>query len=184
MKVLFLDHDGVICLSKNWGSRFKKQKKSKFVRKLSMDLRSIPLDIRFDDFDKKTIRVLNEIIEETNCEIVISSDWRNHATLNELSTYYESQGIVKSPISFTPWFIDDDNCGESFFWDNKIKLERIRCSEIKKYLKTHPEIEKWVCVDDLNLGDSEWGLENFVRTYDEGLKQSGIKEKVLGFLKT
>jgi len=27
MKVIFLDNDGVICLSSNWGSRHKKQKK-------------------------------------------------------------------------------------------------------------------------------------------------------------
>jgi len=28
MKVIFLDHDGVICLSSEWGNRFKKQDKS------------------------------------------------------------------------------------------------------------------------------------------------------------
>ncbi len=27
MKVIFLDHDGVICLSSEWGNRFKKQDK-------------------------------------------------------------------------------------------------------------------------------------------------------------
>lgn len=27
MKVIFLDNDGVICLSNNWGSRYTKQKK-------------------------------------------------------------------------------------------------------------------------------------------------------------
>jgi hypothetical protein len=26
MKVIFLDHDGVICLSNNWGNRFKNKK--------------------------------------------------------------------------------------------------------------------------------------------------------------
>ena len=36
MKVIFLDHDGVICLSGNWGSRFKKQQKAR--KKLSQDV--------------------------------------------------------------------------------------------------------------------------------------------------
>ena len=27
MKIIFLDNDGVICLSENWGSRFKKARK-------------------------------------------------------------------------------------------------------------------------------------------------------------
>ena len=68
--------------------------------------------------------------------------------------------------------------------------------EILKYLKDHPEIEKWVAIDDLNMGihmdyrneepyDRNWGLENFVWTLreDQGIKQSGIKDKVLKYLK-
>ncbi len=51
MKVIFLDHDGVICLSTNWGSRFKKQKK--YRKKLSQSVMTMPLDARFDNFDKK-----------------------------------------------------------------------------------------------------------------------------------
>ena len=53
MKVIFLDHDGVICLSNNWGSRFKKQKKAR--RKLSQSVLTMPIDARFDNFDKKAI---------------------------------------------------------------------------------------------------------------------------------
>ena len=33
----------------------------------------------FDRFNDKAIKVLNEIIEATDCEIVISSDWRFHS---------------------------------------------------------------------------------------------------------
>ena len=54
MKVIFLDHDGVICLSQQWGGRFKKA---------GFDSNpETPLDIRMDNFDKKAIKVLNEII--------------------------------------------------------------------------------------------------------------------------
>jgi hypothetical protein len=64
MKVIFLDHDGVICLSTEWGSRFKKQKKWG-GRKLSMSNVEVPLEYRFDNFNKKAVKVLNEILEET-----------------------------------------------------------------------------------------------------------------------
>ncbi len=39
MKVIFLDHDGVICLSSEWGGRYKKQKEWKKLKdvKLSTD---------------------------------------------------------------------------------------------------------------------------------------------------
>ena len=82
MKVIFLDHDGVICLSNNWGGRMKKQKK--YGRKLSQSIGSLPVNVRFDDFDRKAIEVLNSILEETDAEIVISSDWKKHATIEEL----------------------------------------------------------------------------------------------------
>ena len=40
MKAIFLDHDGVICLSTEWGGRLKKQSKWG-GRKLSMTLKEI-----------------------------------------------------------------------------------------------------------------------------------------------
>jgi hypothetical protein len=70
--------------------------------------------------------------------------------------------------------------------------EQQRCIEVRQYLTDHPEITHWVCIDDLELGKTnsygktrEWGLSNFVHTprENEGIKQSGIKEKLLEFLK-
>ena len=49
--------------------------------KLSMRGREIPLEYRFDNFDQKAVKVLNEILEQTDAEIVVSSDWRLHATI-------------------------------------------------------------------------------------------------------
>ena len=195
MKVIFLDHDGVICLSTEWGGRYKKQKKWG-GRKLSMTSREIPLKYRFDNFNKKALKVLNEILEETGAEIVVSSDWKHHASLEQLGEYYEMQGIIKKPIAYTPnlyecnWY----NAG-TFVWAPKWDLEQTRAIEIKQYLIDHPEITHWVAVDDLNMGapytdpdwgdmDRDWGLTNFVLTPKsrEGIKQSGIKESILKFL--
>jgi hypothetical protein len=84
MKILFLDHDGVICLSNNWGGRSKKWAKYRSANPhSSKEKKDAPVSVRFDDFDKKAIKILNEIIEETGCEIVVSSDWKLHATLEE-----------------------------------------------------------------------------------------------------
>ena len=85
MKVLFLDNDGVICLSNNWGGRAKKWAKYRSENpNSSNDKKDAPVDVRFDDFDEKAIKVLNSILEETGAEIVVSSDWRFHANLEEL----------------------------------------------------------------------------------------------------
>ena len=202
MKILFLDNDGVICLSSNWGSRHKKQKKWG-KREPSMSMKDIPIEYRFDDFDKEATKILNQILEETRAEIVVSSDWRLHANLEELGYYYEMQGIIKKPIGvtekfhFTNWveegFLPDH---DNFTWLRDESLEQQRHFEIKRWLRDHPEVTHWVAVDDLHMGthvknssygpfDREWGLKNFVWTVRdwEGIKQTGIKEQILKYLK-
>jgi hypothetical protein len=192
MKVIFLDNDGVICLSSNWGSRHKKQKKWD-GKKLSMTSREIPVEYRFDNFDKKAIKILNEILEKTGAEIVVSSDWRLYATLDELGEYYLSQGIIKAPIGITKKLGEFD-VPDDFKWSRQWDLEQTRSFEIHQYLKDNPQITHWVAVDDLDMGktgldysiefEHSWGLENFVYTplSTEGIKQSGIKEKILNYL--
>jgi hypothetical protein len=192
MKVLFLDNDGVICLSNNWGGRTKKWAKYRSANPdSSKERKDAPVSVRFDDFDKKAVKILNEIIKETGCEIVVSSDWKLHATLEELGDYYESQGIIKRPIAVTTnlgqctWYND-----QVWVWSPRWDLEMTRVIEITQYLHDHPEVTHWVAVDDLNMGKNgedwkNWGIDNFVLTpkSNEGIKQLSIKEKILKFLK-
>jgi hypothetical protein len=133
-------------------------------------------------------------LEETGAEIVVSSDWRLYATLDELGEYYLSQGIVKAPIGITNKKLIDCDIPNNFIWSRAWGLEQTRSLEIHQYLKDHVEITHWVAVDDLNMGktgldysiefEHSWGLENFVYTplSTEGIKQSGIKEKIVKFL--
>jgi hypothetical protein len=193
MKTIFLDNDGVICLSSNWGSRHKKQKKWG-NKKLSMSMESIPIEYRFDNFDKRAIKILNGILEETGAEIVVSSDWRLYATLDELGEYYLSQGIIKRPIGITNKKLINCDVPNNFIWSRVWDLEQTRSLEIHQYLKDNPQITHWVAVDDLNMGkngldssiefDHDWGLSNFVLTSrsDKGIKESGVKEKIIKFL--
>jgi hypothetical protein len=196
MKVIFLDHDGVICLSTEWGGRHKKQRE--FGRKMSQGILEMPVEMRFDNFNRKAVKILNEILEETDAQIVVSSDWKRWANVEEMGEYYVSKGIKKKPIAFTPnlsdctWYVEAYPAG--FIWSRAWELEQTRCIEIKQYLADHPEITHWVSIDDLRMGKSgldysvpyehEWGLDNFVETprSTEGIKQSGIKEKILKFL--
>lgn len=191
MKVLFLDHDGVICLEDQWGGRFDKQ--DEFGRKMSQDIRTLPVDVRFDNFDSEAIEVLNSIIEETGTEIVVSSDWKRLADTDELGEYYEQSGIIKKPIDTTPFF-NDVEVPDDFPWNRSDKLEQERSLEILQWLDEHPEVTNWVSIDDLHMGilvetysglqERDWGLSNFVWTPHpiEGIKENGIKDRILRFL--
>jgi len=196
MKVIFLDNDGVICLSSNWGSRLKKQKKMGY--KPSFDNNNqLPVEYRFDNFDVKAVKILNQILEKTNAEIIVSSDWRYHATLEELGEYYTSKGIIKKPIAVTDMFKDifPKEWGYLRF---RADTELERSMEIGHWLENHPEVTHWVAIDDLDMStdflgdrfaakdnsDKKPGLTNFVHTPKswEGIKQSGIKQKILTYL--
>ena len=189
MKVIFLDNDGVICLANNWGSRVKKRKKDNVS--LMMNDPDVEVKYRFDYFDKKAVKVLNQVLEETGAEIVVSSDWRLYANLDELGDYYLSEGIIKKPIAFTKRYIGCDKPDE-FEWFRSTMYEQQRCIEVRQYLIDHPEITHWACIDDLQLGEKDsygferkWGLSNFVHTprENEGIKQAGVKDKLLKYLK-
>lgn len=195
MKVIFLDHDGVICLPEQWESRYKKERKYRKDKKLSHD---DPIDVnaRFDNFDKKCVNILNKIIEETECELVITSDWRLEATLEEMGIYYENQGIIKKPIDFTHSMSYEEyeqSRVNNTFKNYNYKYDEVRANEIRKYLSEHPEITHWVAIDDLDMryysydytGEIiiPWGLKNFIMTrFNEGLKQTGLKDKILKYL--
>lgn len=190
-KILFLDNDGVICLDNNWGGRSKKWSEYKKLNPEATSDTMAPVEVRFDNFDKKAVKVLNEILEETGAEIVVSSDWRLHANLEELGEYYLSKGILRAPIGVTKRYFNCDNPDE-LEWNRRTAYELQRCIEVKQYLTDHPEVTHWVCVDDLQLGEKDtyghiqkWGLSNFVHTprMDEGIKQSGVKEKLIKYLK-
>ena len=148
MKVIFLDHDGVICLSTEWGGRFKKQKEWG-GRKLSMTTLEMPVEYRFDNFNEKAIKVLNEILQETGAEIVVSSDWKRWANVEEMGEYYESKGIIKKPIAFTDSILYDDYA--DFPWHRLWELEQTRSLEIAQYLGQNTNITHWVAIDDLNM---------------------------------
>lgn len=170
MKLLFLDHDGVMVTAKQFGTRSTKWRKAK-AKRLPTD----SIDVRFDNFDTKCVEVLNEIIDQVpDLNIIVSSDWQDYATFNEMIDLYQLYGVSIPPYGYTP-LLDELDLKQIAQGD----LEHQRCFRIKKavafYKPTH-----WVAVDDLNL----FTLSNFVRCtkVSEGIKQTGVKDKILQFL--
>jgi hypothetical protein len=187
MKVMFLDFDGVMCLVDQWGGREKKE--MKFLKEFpGTPYEQIPAWIKLDNFDFKATKVLNSILLHYDVEIVVSSDWKLFASLEQLQEMFDKYGVIKSPIDVTPTIVKYES--KSQF--TKSELVDYRVSEIKTWLKDHPEVTHWVAIDDMDLGEKFGpisgnfigGLSNFVHTPKptQGIKQSGVKEKIIKFL--
>jgi hypothetical protein len=171
--VIFLDNDGVMCLSTEWGSRDKKINKWKLANPGNpgyVNDPKIPAHIKMDNFNSKAVKVLNDILALTDAEIVVSSDWKLHCTLEGLQDMFIKYGVSKAPIGTTP----------NHVLKSMDEIESMRVAEISEWLESHPDVEKWVAIDDLDLST----LEFFVHTkrMKEGIKQSGIKEQILKIL--
>ena len=183
-KVLFLDLDGVLCLASEWGGRFKKQKlwnkkypDNQVIYYTQFD--KMDVEFRFDNFNPKAVTVLNEILELTDAEIVISSDWRFDCSVEEMQSLFRQYGVNKVPIDYTPTLdVKDFHALE----EDKIKgYGAERAMEIKKWLEIHPQVTHWVAVDDIDMAPY---LDNFVHTprENEGIKQRDIKDRLINFL--
>ena len=150
MKIIFLDHQGVIYLGKA----------------IWPDGKPTLLD-----FDQGSVSILNEIIREVDCEIVVSSDWKTWVDLPKMKSFYIKQGIIKPPIGYTPItnikYLDD--------------IAYLRAKEIRKWLDSTENITSWTAIDDLDMRKH---LSNFVWVEDseKGLKEEGIKKRVINYL--
>jgi hypothetical protein len=164
MKVLFLDHYGVLCLSKNSVTR----------TELSMPTSDEFADTGitfFSDFDSDAVAVLNDIIELTGAEIVISSDWKRETTLSGMCEFYQQQGIKKMPLAYTDWLP-----GAATYHEQ-------RAGEIRTWLDQHPETTHWAAVDDLYMGT--W-LTNFAwaKNVHHGIKDLVVQKQILELITT
>lgn len=149
-KFIYLDIDGVLCLGSEihpkltqWG----------YVHR----------------FNPKAVRMFNEVLEKTGADIIISSDWKSHYTLEDFKGIFEWQKVIKYPIDITP----------SVPFKTIQLLEEYRATEILQHVDIHkPKI--WAAIDDLNL--SFWiNPAHFVHTprFMEGIKQTGKKEELI-----
>ena len=73
-KILFLDHDGVMCMRREQGTRFTKIKRwnlenpDNAVYYTNQDQSHVPIVVRFDDFNKGKLFSTNiSTYEITNC---------------------------------------------------------------------------------------------------------------------
>lgn len=125
-------------------------------------------------FDEKCVKVFNQIIEKTDPIIILSSDWKEHYNIDQMNEIFEWNGVNAKISGAT-------NSSWGMLFRSMQQLEECRAHEINKYVEEH-KLTNWVAIDDLDL--KLWIPNHFVHcTRDnEGIKQSGVKDKILKIL--
>ena len=139
IKTIFLDIDGVLVLDES----------------------GEPHPENAHPFDKDCVAALNEILNETNAIIILSSTWKKVWDLKRLDFIFKFNGVIKSPLDITEDF------------NNREK-------EITDYVQ-RKRITDFVILDSADLVIFP---KHFVKcSTHAGLKQEGVKERTISILK-
>ena len=140
MKVIFLDIDGVL------------NSDDYFLQRHDDD-RLNPHGYPLSEFDPYPVKLLNNLTDLTGAKIVLSSDWRKDASLQQLKNLFEKVGITGELIGKTP-----------ILRNNRLYGETIRGDEVSKWLAdTHYKVESYIIIDDNN----DFGMDQqkqFIKT--------------------
>ena len=124
-KIIFLDIDGVLV-----------------PQKRQHDTQAEWYGNKAYPFDRDCVNLLNEILEQTSAEIVLTSNWQFEFTDTEMiEKIFRFNGVAKTPIDYSGGYGND------------------KPSDIANFINEN-EIETFVILDDLDL--SELG-DNFVQ---------------------
>jgi hypothetical protein len=92
---------------------------------------------------KEDCEALQKICDETNAELVVSSDWKKHFTFNQLKRIFWHYGITARLIDITT---------HQDLWNkmSRPSIQHERALEVAKWAKDN-KITNWIAIDDLDL---------------------------------
>ena len=130
-KIIFIDVDGPLA----WGTWTDGKVK---INENTSEEFTIPYA-----WDKTDCEALAEICDKTNASLVLSSDWKKHFTLKQMSNVFIEYGIYAPLIDITT---------HQSLWNkmSRPSLEWERAAQIVKWAKDN-KISNWIAIDDLNL---------------------------------
>jgi hypothetical protein len=162
MKIIFCDIDGVLNSEKSF------ERRSKLVKERLLDSN------RLDWPTLPMVDYFNYIIESTGTKIVISSSWRHYHPLFEDNKEDTSK---KFKISIANIFKEQGVLGEIIDKTPTVKLSGNRGLEIKAWLDDHPEVTKFVIIDDNS--DMQPLMDYLVQTtWENGLTLENARQAI------
>lgn len=160
-KYLFLDFDGVM---NSWDWRSRQQQR---------DGVGFQAEKHLNELDPLAVERVNQILERTGAEVVVSSTWRRLHTMSELRGFLRAAGFRGRLVGVTPYLT------VSPYAPTERAVER--GDEIRQWLdwereRTGEEAVYAVLDDD---GDMEGVRERFVKTdHADGLQDGHVESCV------
>ena len=137
-RVIFLDIDGVLQPGENQ-KRFqhdmdalKKELAKKYNEPAYLDLDKYDVAAVYYDWDRAAVSQLKHLMDETNAEIVLSSDWRHSKNLEQMKLLFrihDLDGYLKELLPGTKDFSDKPD-------------------DVPVYLSNHPDLYYYCVIDD------------------------------------
>jgi len=140
-KIIFLDIDGVMNSEVDY-----------LLAEAKGDLKMAKEEAH--EISQRCMNLLNDLIQETGAEIVISSVWRYGETAESMQTMFDNKGFKGKIAGLTP------SLGKGNLRGNEI-LQWIKDNEEYLGVKYYNDFESYVIFDD----DSDmlyWQRENFI----------------------
>ena len=154
--VIFLDIDGVLQPPSSQ-KRFKHDLEElrrcladRFDDEIYLGMDKYDLGAVYFDWDSEAVERLHSLCNDFGAGIVISSDWRRSKSTPGLQALFRVHGLHRYVTDKT-----SESGGAPHY----------RAGEVKEYLQAHPEIERFVIIDDgFGLEFDELFPEQFVHT--------------------
>lgn len=171
MKVIFLDIDGVICSGNHlWTTHSLRALEAK-QRGIELNATNAGLTKTCDKFgnlfDPVCVMNLKKLVLATGAKIVISSSWRRSG-LAHMRDIWKFRKLPGDVIDITPQWPTRYECD----------LHESRGYEIKEWLEDHPDVERYIIIDDdiCVLPEQE---PYFIKTTNQfGLEYHNTKEAI------
>ncbi len=142
--VIFLDIDGVLQPLRSQ-KRFKHDMEqlrvdlaAKYANDEYLEMDYYDLGAVYYDWDTEAVERLRRLCDETQAGIVISSAWRTYSPLSRLKDYFRLHDLDGYIVGEIPQISG-----------------KFRCGEVEEYMNRHPEIERFVILDDAYVQNFE-----------------------------
>lgn len=161
MNIIFLDIDGVLKTPSTFNND-ENELSGSMIYKINFDKKTFNLN-------ESCVQYLKNVVEKTNCKIVISSSWRIKSCIKDFNKMFklydwDTEDII---IGFTP-----------------ITTNGIRGEDIDEWFRNHYniDVEKYIILDDCDDILIQQKIHLIQTNYQLGITNE-IHEKIINYFK-